>query len=158
LWYISFLFAVLGSWGCFWVGRKLWGLQYANQKKEADFRYHLVKLRDDPRNKDQAGLTGLFKVLTDNYVVLYKNLKWFGFARSTYFQAAIIVPFIVVAPAYFSGAIGFGVLMQIVHAFGVVNTNMSYLLDNYLDITKLKSVSARLIELTHALEKEHEKN
>ena len=103
-------------------------------------------------------MSGLFKVLTDNYIVLYNNLKYFGFARSTYFQAAIIVPFIVVAPAYFSGAIGFGVLMQIVHAFGVVNTNMSYLLDNYLDITKLKSVSARLIELTHALEKEHEKN
>lgn len=153
LWYISLLFSILGSWGCFWIGRKLWSTQYSNQKLEADFRYGLVKLREEVLHKEESSIRTTFTALLKNYVMLYNQFKIFGFARSTYFQAAIILPFFVAAPSYFSGAIQLGALMQIAHAFNVVNESMSYLLDRYLDITKLKSVTNRLIELSDELDK-----
>lgn len=147
LWWASLIFTVAGGGFCFWLGNRLAPTQYNNQRLEADFRYSLVKFRKHEYDGISPPLNK-FAILVDNYKLLYHQFKVFGFSSSTYFQIAIILPFLLAAPSFFAHALTLGTLMQIANAFDVVNSSMSYLLDRWLDITKLKSVTSRLYEFS----------
>ncbi len=152
LWYASAGFTLLGSVLCFRLGKKLNPLQYSNQRTEANFRFEMVKLREGKIFAYNPSLRDSFNIVLYNYRHLYQQFKVFGFASSSYFQIAIILPFLIAAPSYFTHAITLGILMQIGNAFDVVNQSMSYLLDRWIDITQLQSVTNRLTELSEKLQ------
>lgn len=153
LWVISFIFAVGGSAACFWIGRKVPGLEYLNQRVEANFRYNLVEIRqtDEIYQDIPASLDKHVEEVYINYKAMFHQFKLFGFASNAYFQIAIIVPFTIMGSGFFTGAITLGVLMQVANAFDRMNSAMTYLLDRYLDIAELQSVVVRLTEFEETL-------
>ncbi|MFT3812527.1 MAG: ABC transporter ATP-binding protein/permease [Acidovorax sp.] len=151
LW-VAVLYCLAGTAITFWVGRPQVQLNYRQQRLEADFRHRLVRVREhseaialeDGERVEGQQLGLRFSDALANYLTLIKqqkNLIWF----TTFFgQAAVVFPFIVAAPRFFSGAIQLGELMQIASAFGRVQDSLSWIVDNYSDIAAWRATTERL--------------
>jgi len=128
------------------IGRKLPKLEYNNQMVEAKFRKSLVRCED---NKDAHGIKELFDQFKDlkyNYYRLYDNYKYYSLWENMYFQAGVVIPYLVASPQYFAGLITLGTLVQIGNAFDKIHESMSFFTDNWLTVTELRSVVLRLKE------------
>ena len=150
--WMAVVYCVLGSVITHYIGRPLIGLNFRQQRVEADFRHHLVRVREysesialdrgEPVEKRQLG--SRFGEVLGNYLQLIraqKRLTWFtvGFG-----QAAVVFPFIVAAPRFFSGAIQLGELMQIASAFGRVQDALSWFVDNYDRLATWRATTDRI--------------
>ncbi|GAA4500636.1 ABC transporter ATP-binding protein/permease [Pseudaeromonas paramecii] len=150
--WFALVYAVLGTALTFLIGRPLVRLNFNQQRFEADFRFSLVRLRENAesvalyRGHDEEGklLTGRFGAVVDNFFRLMKRQKLLGFFTSGYGQIAIIFPFVVSAPSYFAKQIQLGGMMQIASAFGTVQGSLSTLIDNFTVLARWKSVVDRL--------------
>jgi len=127
-------------------------LNFRQQRLEADFRHHMVRVReyseaialDKGEQVEGAHLERRFSSLLGNYLRLIraqKNLIWF---TSFFGQAAIIFPFLVAAPRFFTGAIQLGELIQISSAFGNVQDSLAWFVDNYSSLATWRATTDRL--------------
>jgi len=132
------------------VGIKLPGIEYNNQKVEAAFRKELVYAEDD---KDQYGhiptMIELFSGLKSNYLRLFNHTGYFNIWLNTFNQLLAIVPYMIVGPSLFTGAVTLGVLIQVADAFSRVRQSFSVFIDNWVAITDLRSIHKRLREFEH---------
>ncbi|MAR78618.1 MAG: transporter [Rhodospirillaceae bacterium] len=136
------------------VGIKLPGLEYNNQKVEAAFRKDLVLGEDDKENYAQPeNLMSLFTGIRFNYHRLYMHYGYFDTWMGAYDQFMVIVPYLIVGPSLFSGAILLGVVVQVSNAFQRVHGGFALFLHNWTTITELRSIWKRLSEFEKNLEK-----
>ena len=136
------------------VGWYLPGLEYNNQKVEAAFRKDLVLGEDDKDNYAQPEtLWSLFTGIRFNYHRLYMHYGYFDTWRITYDQFLIIVPYLIVGPSLFTGAILLGVVVQVSNAFQKVHGGFALFLENWTTITELRSIWKRLHEFERTLDK-----
>ena len=158
LW-VAIAYAGLGTWLTHAIGRRLVLLNFRQQMFEADFRFSLVRLRENAEGvalykgeQDERGrLWDRFVQVIGNWYAimrLRKRLLWF---TTFYGQLAIIFPFIVVAPRYFVGAITLGVLIQTARAFGQVQDSLSWFISSYSAIASWKASVDRLISFDKAM-------
>ena len=140
---------ILISW---FVGIKLPGLEYNNQKVEAAFRKELVYGEDDRKNYVQAPtILQLFTGIKYNYHKLFLHYGYFDLWAIWYRQLFVIVPFLIMAPGLFTAAFTLGIMMQVVNAFGEVKDAFSVFLYNWTRITELRSIYRRLMEFETAI-------
>ena len=150
--WMALLYCTLGSLITHFIGRPQIKLNFEQQRYEADFRHHMVRVReysesialDKGAQVERKHLDGRFASVLSNYLKLIKkqkNLIWF---TSFFGQAAIIFPFLVAAPRFFSGAIQLGQLMQIASAFGRVQDALSWFVDNYSSLATWRATTDRL--------------
>ncbi|BBP44181.1 putative transporter [Thiosulfativibrio zosterae] len=130
----------------YFVGIKLPGLEYNNQKVEAAYRKQLVYSEDDKSFANLPTLTELFTGIRSNYFRIFNHYSYFTLWSNLYGQMMIILPYLLMAPSLFTGVITLGVVTQTGNAFGKVNDSFSYLIDRWTDITKFISVVKRLNE------------
>jgi vitamin B12/bleomycin/antimicrobial peptide transport system ATP-binding/permease protein len=146
------LYCMVGSVLTHYIGKSQISLNFFQQKYEADFRHHMVRVReysesialDKGEKVEKTQLDLRFSTVLSNYIRLIKaqkNLIWF---TSFFGQAAIIFPFIVAAPRFFSGTIQLGQLMQIASAFGKVQDSLSWFVDNYSGLAAWRATTDRL--------------
>ena len=147
------VYAVAGSVLTHYIGRPLVRLHASQQRREADFRFGLVRLRETAEevalyrgeSLEQRGLGTRFAAIVDNWWALLraqKRLTWF---TTGYGQAASVFPILVAAPRYFAGAIQLGELMQIASAFGRVQDALSWFVDSYGQLAEWKASVARVL-------------
>lgn len=144
------LLSAVGMSLSFFIGKKIPSLEIANQKTEADYRYQLTHLRDGSKYNRKV-LTGIFKALYNNHLTLYSRYKSFNLASNCFFQAAVIVPVLLVVPSYLKGIIMFGVIMAVLDAFNKVCQALNWILDNFLTICQFKATLTRLVEFDKQL-------
>jgi peptide/bleomycin uptake transporter len=149
--WVSLILSVGGLAISAFIGRKLPMLEYKNQQTEATFRKSLVHCEDNRDAVSDAVLEMQFGKLKANYMRLYHQYKYYSLWEGLYYQMAVIVPFISVAPQFFAGTISLGVLMQVGNAFGKVHESFSYFVDNFMIVTELRSVQIRLREFEEML-------
>ena len=136
------------------VGWKLPGLEYNNQKVEAAFRKDLVLGEDDKDNYAQPEtLWSLFTGIRFNYHRLYLHYGYFDTWMIMYDQFMVIVPYLLVGPSLFTGAILLGVVVQVSNAFQKVHGGFALFLHNWTTITELRSIWKRLHEFERNLDK-----
>jgi peptide/bleomycin uptake transporter len=147
------LVASLGGLLISWiVGIKLPGLEYNNQKVEAAFRKELVYGEDDRKNYVQAPtILQLFTGIKFNYHRLFLHYGYFDLWLIMYNQTMIIVPYLLMGPGLFTGAMTLGVLIQTSSAFREVQSSFSLFLQNWTRITELRSIYKRLMEFETAI-------
>jgi len=148
----ALLYAIVGTFFAHWIGKPLIGLNFMQQRYEADFRFALVRdrengeeialLRGEPAERQQ--LDGRFRNVVGNFFQLMLRTKWLNFFQSGYIQIAIIFPYIVVSPLYFSGTIELGGLMATASAFGTVRAAFSFFVTAYDTLANWKAVVDRL--------------
>jgi vitamin B12/bleomycin/antimicrobial peptide transport system ATP-binding/permease protein len=132
-------YCLIGSVLTHYIGRSQIKLNFFQQKYEADFRHHMIRVREYSESialekgetVEKVQLGSRFSAVIHNYMALIKAQKKLIWFTSFFGQAAIIFPFIVAAPRFFSGAIQLGQLMQIASAFGKVQESLSWFIDNY---------------------------
>ena len=145
--YVAFLISVGGLIISWFVGIKLPGLEYNNQKAEATFRKELVFAEDDRKNfANIKTMIELFTGLKFNYKKLFLHYGYFNIWLILFEQIIIIIPFLIVAPALFAGAITLGIVMQMNNAFSQVRSSFSIFITNWTQITELRSIYKRLKE------------
>lgn len=145
-------YALFGTLFTFLIGRPLVRLNFAQQRYEADFRFSLIRLRENAesvalyRGEPEEGksLRSRFGFVVSNYFSLMKRQKDLGFFTLSYRQAAVVFPFLVGAPSFFAKQIQLGGLMQISSAFGTVQDSLSTLINNFVALARWKSVVDRL--------------
>lgn len=152
MFWAAFVYSVIGTWVTHLVGKKLVQLNFVQQRYEADFRFSMIRLRENAENvafyRGEQQESGVFKerftLLLDNFwrlVTKHKQLIWLN---SGYSQIAIIFPFVVAMNRYLSKEITLGGLMQVANAFGSVQTSLSYFIDVYASLAQWKAVVLRL--------------
>jgi vitamin B12/bleomycin/antimicrobial peptide transport system ATP-binding/permease protein len=150
--WLALLYAAAGSVFTHLVGRPLVALNFEQQKTEAHFRHDLVRVREYSESialykgeaVERQSLNGRFTdvlQVTLKMIWAQKRLTWF---TASYGQAAVIFPFIVVAPRYFAGVIQLGEVMQTASAFGEVQGSLSWIVDNYSRLALWKATTDRL--------------
>ena len=138
------------------VGWKLPGLEYNNQRVEAAFRKDLVLAEDDKVNYAKPEtIWELFVGIKFNYHRLYMHYGYFDIWMISYDQFMIIVPYLIVGPSLFTGLVLLGVVVQVSNAFQKVHGGFALFLHNWTTITELRSIWLRLHEfernLNHAV-------
>ena len=148
----ALLYAILGTWLTVKLGRPLIGLNFSQQKFEADFRFALVRIRENSEQialykgegREDETLRHRFTRIFDNYWQIMKRQKTLTWFTSGYFQIATIFPFVVAAPRFFAKKIQLGGLMQTASAFGQVQGAFSYFVSAFTSIATWKAVVDRL--------------
>ncbi|PSM53196.1 long-chain fatty acid ABC transporter, fused permease and ATPase components, SbmA family [Campylobacter blaseri] len=135
---------LLISW---FVGIKLPGLEYNNQKVEAAFRKELVYAEDDKVNYADLGvLINLFTGIKVNYYRLFLHYGYFNIWLVSFSQFMVLVPYMIAGPSLFIGLVTIGTLIQIGNAFGQVRESFSIFINNWTTVTELRSIHKRLKE------------
>ena len=153
LWMISYSlvgiligYAVGGTVVSIIIGRKLVGLYYHQYEKEANFRYGLVRVRDNAESiafyrgakREHLDLFNRLTEAVNNMRLIIIRNRHLGFFTNSYNYLALILPVLVVAPLYMRGEVEFGVVTQAAGAFGQVLAAVS------LVITQFGGISAYL--------------
>jgi len=157
------LYAILGSLIIQKVGHPLVSINYQQQKVEADFRFGLIRVREnaeqiafyDGISTETANAKTIFQRIRDNWWLIMKYTKRMTFVLSFYGQIAIIFPIMVAAPRYFAGAFSFGVLMQISSAFGTVSDSFSWFINSYSTLVEWRATVNRLREFKRVMRSTH---
>jgi putative ATP-binding cassette transporter len=148
----ALIYAIIGTWVTHLVGRPLIKLNFDQQRYEADFRFSLVRLRENAEEvtllageaAEEDRLRDRFAWVVRNWYDIMRRRKRLTFLTAGYSQVALIFPFLVVSPIYFFGSLTLGGLMQIVSAFGQVQSALSFFVSAYTSIADWKAVLNRL--------------
>ena len=167
MFWFSLIYAGLGTVGAHIAGRKLISLNFEQQRFEADFRFNMMRVRENSEsiafyggeNVENKGFHERFAKVISNFWQLMRQTKILNFYVNGYAQLAVVVPLILAAPQYFAGAMALGGLMQTVSAFGRVQDALSYFVESYDTIAQLAAVVKRLASFNqHMEDAEHVEN
>jgi putative ATP-binding cassette transporter len=148
----ALIYAVFGTALTQWIGSPLVSLDFQQQRFEADFRFNLVRVRENSEqiallqgeSAERQRLSERFGRVVENwYGIMSRTKRLTAFTRS-YSQAAVIFPYILVAPAYFADKIQLGGMMQTASAFSSVQTALSFFVSIYRTMAEWRAVVARL--------------
>jgi len=150
--WVALVYAVLGTWFTHLVGRPLVGLSFRQQRVEADFRYALVRFRENMEGvallggeaEERGTLLARFGQVVGNWRAIMTRTKLLNTLTTGYEQVAVIFPIVVAAPRYFSGAIQLGGLMQTVGAFAQVQSALSWFVSSYANLASWRATVERL--------------
>jgi vitamin B12/bleomycin/antimicrobial peptide transport system ATP-binding/permease protein len=150
--FAALIYAVAGTVLTHWIGYPLARLSFDQQRYEADFRFSLVRLRENAESvafyggeeQERAIFHSRFARVVENWWNIIRRRKKLSWFTVSYQQVAIVFPFIVAAPRYFDKQIALGGLMQIASAFGRVQESLSFIVSSYTEIAGYQSVVERL--------------
>jgi vitamin B12/bleomycin/antimicrobial peptide transport system ATP-binding/permease protein len=148
----ALIYSIGGTAVTHWIGRPLVNLNFRQQRFEADFRFNLVRVREnseqiallDGEAAERGQLASRFRSLANNWVAIMHRTKWVTLFTASYSQIAVVFPFVLVAPAYFADKMQLGGMMQTASAFGSVQTALSFFVTSYRTIAEWRAVVARL--------------
>ena len=155
----ALLYAVMGTVLTHRIGWPLIPLNFQQQRFEADFRFNLVRTREN--SEQVAALHGeaaerdrhidRFSNIVANWIAIMKRQKRLMFFTQSYTQASVIFPYLMVSPVYFSRAMQLGGLMQTGSAFERVQNALSYFVTAYQSIAQYRAVVTRLSGFEEAI-------
>jgi len=142
------------------LGKNLVNLNFMQEKKEADFRYGLVRVRENAESiAFYGGEENELQLLLDRFRRAFENLselliasRNLEFFTNGYRYLIQILPAAVVAPMYFSGKIEFGVINQSVSAFNHILSDFSLIVFQFQSISAFSAVIDRLGEFDDLLD------
>lgn len=149
----AIVYAVLGTALTQWIGSPLVNLNFDQQRLEADFRFNLVRVRENSEQiallkgegAERERLSERFGRVIGNWYELMTRTKRVTAFTGTYSQASVIFPFALAGPAYFvSKTVQLGALIQIAEAFGKVQDSLSFFVSAYRTLAEWRAVVARL--------------
>ena len=155
----ALVYAVAGTIFTHLIGRPLIALNFQQQRYEADFRFNLVRVRENSEQiallngerAESAGLLQRFSNVVANWMAIMSRQKKLTFLTAGYRQAAVVFPYIMVSPAYFAGAVQLGGLMQTANAFGQVQDALSVFVNIYRSLAEWRAVIERLAGFDHSI-------
>mmetsp|Transcript_60532 Transcript_60532/g.141754 ORF Transcript_60532/g.141754 Transcript_60532/m.141754 type:complete len:344 (+) Transcript_60532:59-1090(+) len=141
---LTITWALLGTVGLAVVGMRLPGLEFQNQLVEAAFRKELVLGEDSEERAKPEVVEELFASVRASYFRLFFNFMYFDFAKWSYLQFGVIIPYLALVPCIADRRITLGQMQRLVAAFSNVERSLQFLVRNWAQIVDLISVYKRL--------------
>jgi putative ATP-binding cassette transporter len=158
----ALIYSIVGTAITHWIGHALIPLNFMQQRYEADFRFNLVRAREnseqiallDGETAENRTLSERFSRLVANWLLIMSRTKRLTFFTAGFSQVSIVFPYAVVSPAYFAGAIQLGGLMQTASAFDSVQRALSFFASStvYRQLAEWRAVIDRLSGFQRAVE------
>ena len=156
----ALIYAIFGTALTHWIGSPLVNLDFQQQRLEADFRFNLVRVRENSEQiallqgerAERQGLSGRFNSIVGNWYGIMSRTKRLTAFTQSYSQAAVIFPIILTAPAFFAGKIQLGGMLQTAEAFGSVQKALSFFVTIYRSLAEWRAVVARLDGFERAID------
>jgi putative ATP-binding cassette transporter len=161
--WVALVFSLVGTWLTHLIGKPLVQLDFRQERYEADFRFALARLREYSEQvallrgekAERRILGGRFGAIVSNfYAIVGRTLKLLTFT-ATYFQANVVVPYIIVAPYFFLGKITLGQMTQTAGAFARVESALTFFIARYQSLASYKAVIDRLTTFRSAIDEAH---
>jgi vitamin B12/bleomycin/antimicrobial peptide transport system ATP-binding/permease protein len=148
----ALIYAIFGTALTQWIGSPLVNLNFEQQRFEADFRFNLVRVRENSEQiallrgegAERGRLSDRFGRVVGNWYQIMSRTKRLTAFTASYEQAAVIFPFVLTAPAYFANKILLGAVLQTAEAFGSVQQALSFFVSAYRSLAEWRAVVARL--------------
>lgn len=148
----ALIYAVLGTVLTHLIGWPLVGIDFRQQQYEADFRFNLVRVRENSEQiallrgdeAERQRLLVRFGRVVENWLAIMSRTKKLTAFTASYSQASVIFPYILVAPAYFAEKIQLGGMMQTGSAFSSVQGALSFFITIYRSLAEWQAVVNRL--------------
>lgn len=164
--WMAVLYSAGGTYLTYKVGHKLVQMNFIQQKYEADFRFSMMRMRENAESvafyngekHEEVVFKDRFKTLLDNFWLIIKKRKDLVWLNNWYTQIAIIFPLVVCMPRFLDKEITLGGLMQVASAFTRVQSSLSFFVDTYAIIAQWQSVVARLTQFSRRMKLAHEAN
>ncbi|WP_288379947.1 ABC transporter ATP-binding protein/permease [uncultured Massilia sp.] len=163
LWSISQLlvgvlvtYALVGTVVALWVfGSPLIHLNFWQLRREADFRFSLMRLRENAESiafyrgeaQERAHIDGAFGKVFRNYAGLIKRQRSLNLFQRTFSQLTLVLPFVILARGVLSGELEVGRAVQAAGAFTAVLSAVGVIVDNFESLSRFVAGIGRL----HAL-------
>jgi len=149
---VLLVYAVAGTGLSILIGRRLVGLNYRQYQKEADFRYSLVRVRDNAESiafyrgekRERRVLVGRLRSAVLNMVDIIGWNRNLAFFVNSYNYAALVLPVVIVAPLFMRGEVEFGVVTQSAGAFSQVLAAVSLIITQFGRLSAYVAVIQRL--------------
>ena len=141
-------------------GKKLIGLNFAQLRLEADFRYSLVHVRDNAESiafyqgesQEKQSINRRFRRVLANFDFLIKWQRNLAYFTTGYNYLTMIIPALILAPRYFAGQLRFGDITQGGFAFRQVLDSVSLIINQIEGITAFAASINRLGEFYEILQ------
>jgi putative ATP-binding cassette transporter len=152
-------FAACGTLIAHWIGWRLIPLNFNQQRYESDFRFAIVRTADHSEQValmrgeevERAELGRRFGNLVRNWTALLARQTRLVAFTAGYGHLTTLVPMLIVSPAYLSGAITLGTLMQSALAFQRVEAGFAFCIGAYSKIAEWKAIMDRLRQMERAM-------
>jgi putative ATP-binding cassette transporter len=133
------IYVIGGSWMTIKIGRPLVPLSFAQQRLEADFRFSLVRFRENTESiafyggeeREMTIFRDRFGGLFGNFFALMIRTRLLGFYTGAWAQAAVLFPYLLMAPRYFAERLLIGSIQQVADAFGQMQGSLSWIVNTY---------------------------
>src|SRR5258708_20258886 len=160
LW-VALIYTAIGSWLTYKIGRPLVKLSFNQQRFEADYRYALVRLRENSEGvalyKGEELELGTFRErfrqVMDNWWGIMRTRKRLNWFVSFFYQFSVPFPYLVAAPRYFSGAVGMGYIFQVGNSFTNVRSSLMWFIDAYTHLPPWQPTTDPLTTFTDSLDR-----
>jgi putative ATP-binding cassette transporter len=157
---VLLIYASVGTGLSILIGKRLVGLHFQQYQKEADFRYALVRVRDNAESiaffrgekREQSDLIARFTHVIDNTLQIIGWNRTLGFFTNGYNYLALLVPLIVVGPMFMQGRIEYGVVTQAEGAFAQVLMALSVIVAQFEGLSGFAAAIKRLGDLWDELD------
>jgi putative ATP-binding cassette transporter len=146
------VYTIGGTWLAIRIGRPLIGINFDQQRFEADLRFSLVRLRENTESvafyggeeREFGTFWSRFGRVYGNFMALILRQRMLGFYSNGYGQAAVVFPYLLMAPRYFGERLALGVIQQVADAFIQLQSSLAYIVTSYADIANWQSIVRRL--------------
>jgi vitamin B12/bleomycin/antimicrobial peptide transport system ATP-binding/permease protein len=146
------LYTIGGTWLAIRIGRPLIALNFDQQRFEADLRFSLVRLRENTESvafyggeaREFATFWSRFGRVYGNFIAIILRQRLLGFYSIGYNQAAVVFPYLLMAPRYFAERLALGVIQQVADAFLQLQSSLAYVVSSYSDIANWQAIVRRL--------------
>lgn len=156
----ALIYAILGTGLSYYFGKSLIGLNYEFEKREANFRYSLVRFRENMdsialykgEEEEKKIFSSRFSHIAANFYRIINRMLVVNSWNSFYAQIQYLFPFLLAAPRFFAKEITLGGLTQTLSAFTQVSASLSFFITHFVELAGWKATTNRLLEFIHTLE------
>nr|WP_092072793.1 ABC transporter ATP-binding protein/permease [Dendrosporobacter quercicolus]NSL48885.1 ABC transporter ATP-binding protein/permease [Dendrosporobacter quercicolus DSM 1736]SDM50023.1 putative ATP-binding cassette transporter [Dendrosporobacter quercicolus] len=167
--WVAILYAVAGSWLTAVVGNSLIRLNFVQQRYEADFRFSLIRLRENGEgiafyngeHRERASFTKRFQFIIENFRDLMSGQRKLSYVTLLHWRLSFLLPYLISVPRIFEGKMQLGGLFQTATAFTQVEQSLSFFIDkfysmNEASLAELQAVTQRLSSFAENIGSMHE--
>ena len=158
--WVALAFSIGSTLLTYFIGRKLIRLRFFQQRYEADFRFGLVRARENTEGialhggerDERDALLASFASIRTNFMGLLRRFLLLNVFTITYGQVAVLLPFLLIGPMYFAGRATLGLMMQTAQAFQSVQDSFSWFATNFPELAIWRATVGRLATFDRAVE------
>ncbi len=155
---LALTYGAIASGLMLWIGRALVGCVARKNASEGEFRFALMRLRENAESvalsgggpAEQKALAGFYGTVVGRWLAIVRQHARLTWVTNASGPMIPIVPLFFAAPKYFAGEFTLGEVVQLAAAFVQVQLAISWIVDNYNRLSEWFASARRVMDIVDA--------